>query len=440
MVSSGEPPSVAYEGKLQPSSEISFPNSNLDSKLQSFSSQGSIPSTLVPSYAERFKSSRRNLKKIANPTFLEDGTPVVQAPTSILLKTAEIWKDHIVAHFHGTCPPPGKIFADLNPVWEKFGDIRVRMMLETSCLNFVPNVKSREWVLQVGYWQVDHCAVSVFPWSAEGSFQDLELRFAPTWVILKNVPTQLYSLDGISVVASAIGEQLHTEKLRLDPYHFGDTKVKVEIDLSVTPPHVVEVRDTQNNSVRIRIEYPKLPLKCCNCGKFGHLMNRCPRPFVKRKLQTQVQEKEKIKVALAPSAMSVSRSGASVEPVVMEVKKESELPKEKSAEASSNTKRRARSRSRARARHRSLSQLPSYRFHSPCSEGEEAMVSEITVGLVSTSLEEVRVRDLGKKVVNNCGLGGEAEKCTYSDTSAEEHICLLPRAARRAQKHRDRLA
>lgn len=71
--------------------------------------------------------------------------------------------------------------------------------------------------------------------------QDLES--ATTWVILKNVPPQLYSLDGISVIASGIGETLHTEKSRLDPYCFGNTKIKVEIDLHGTLPAEVEVRD-----------------------------------------------------------------------------------------------------------------------------------------------------------------------------------------------------
>lgn len=145
-------------------------------------------------------------------------------------------------------------------------------------------------IKRVGYWQVDHRAVSVFPWSAEGSLQDLELRFAPTCAILKNVTPKLYSLESISVVVSAVGEPLHTEKSRLDLYHFGDTNVKIEIDLSVPPPDVVEVRDSENNSVRIKIEYPKLPPKCCNCGKFGHLMNRCPKPPMKRKPQTQAQQ------------------------------------------------------------------------------------------------------------------------------------------------------
>ena len=341
-----------------------------------------------------------------------------------------------MAHFHGTCPPPGKIFADLNPVWGKFGDITVRMVSETSCLFFVPNVQSREWVLQVGYWQVDHCAVSVFPWSAEGSLQDLELKFAPIWVILKNVPPQLYSLDGISVVASAVGEPLYTEKSRLDPYYFGDTKVKIEIDLSSTLPYVVEVRDSENNSVIIKIEYPKLPPKCCNCGKFGHLMNRCPKPLMKRKPKPQVIEKKKVKVAMAPQFISVSTSCASVEHSNMEVGKESEVAQVKSLGPTQSTKSRARSRSRARARRRSVSQLPSYRIKSSCSEGEEeeGEIVEVSRALETNISEEKEAKDLGKKFGYKSEQNSEEEEYTYSDPPQEEHIWLLPKAARRAQK------
>lgn len=170
-----------------------------------------------------------------------------------------MWKDHIIAHFHGRRPHPTKIIADLNPVWGKFGKITVRTISPTSCLIYVPLVQTRECVLQVGYWQVDHCAFSVYPWSAGGNFQQQGLRTAPTWAVLRNVPPQLYSLDGISVVASAIGEPLHTEKSRLDPYHFGDTKVKIEINLDVAPPKLVEVRDVQGNAVRIKVDSPSLP-------------------------------------------------------------------------------------------------------------------------------------------------------------------------------------
>lgn len=223
---------------------------------------GVIPSSSVPSYAQRFKSSLRNLRKISSPVFLEDGTPVVQAPASVLLKTADQWKGHIVAQFHGLIPPPAKIYSDLNPAWGKFGNIVIRIVSDTSCLIMIPCTSTREWVLQVGYWQAGNCAFSVYPWSADGSFEVQELETAPTWAVLKNVPPQMYSLDGISVIASAIGEPLHTEKSQLDPFHFGDTKVKVEISLDSAPPTTIIVKDTQQNSVKVNVSYPRLPPKC----------------------------------------------------------------------------------------------------------------------------------------------------------------------------------
>lgn len=138
-------------------------NRELEIKLQSPPIPAAIPAAKVPSYAERFKSSLRNLRKISNPSFLEDGTPVVQAPESVLLQTSELWKDHVVAHFHGRRPSATKILADLNPVWGKFGNITVRTVSDTCVLIFIPSVQTREWVLQVGYWQADRCAFSVYP-------------------------------------------------------------------------------------------------------------------------------------------------------------------------------------------------------------------------------------------------------------------------------------
>lgn len=163
-------------------------------------------------WAQKFKSSLRNLKQMDPLTFLEDGTQVVVAPTSILLKTAEMWKGHIVAQFHGLCPPPSRIFSDLNPIWGRYGNITVRMISETASLIFIPAIATRDWVLDVGFWQAGNCSCSVYPWSPAGLLEVEELQTAPTWAILKNIPPQLYSLDGISVIASGIGEPLHTEK------------------------------------------------------------------------------------------------------------------------------------------------------------------------------------------------------------------------------------
>lgn len=240
-----------------------------------------------------------------------------------------------------------------------------------------------------------------------------------------------------------MGEPLHTEKSRLDPYHFGDTKVKIEIDLSVSLPNVVEVRDSERNSVRIKIEYPKLPPKCCNCGKFGHLLNRCPKPLMKRKPQSQSREQVRVKVAMAPPEVSVSTFSAPVEMQVPHSGQGSEAvqaAQAKSFAASPHTQRRARSRSRARARRRSLSLLPSYRDISSESEGNEGLVTEDLEVLPSNSSAEAKVlASKKKKQEDSCGVLKELVESTCAVSHEEEHIWLLPKAARRAQKRKQRV-
>ncbi|CAL9228739.1 unnamed protein product [Arabidopsis halleri] len=222
-------------------------NSSITSPLEK------VPMEKVPSYAERFKSSLRNLKKISTPTYEEDGIPIVHAPESVLLQTATMWKGHIIAQFNGLIPPSSKIYSDLNPAWGKFGNITIHTLSDTACLIFIPCLSTRDWVLQIGYWQACNCAFSVFPWTPEGLSELSELETAPTWAVLKNVPPQMYSLDGISV-----------------------------IHLDSSPPSSIIVRDSIGNTVRVEVSYPRLPPWCCNCGRFGHLLNRCPKPLMRK--------------------------------------------------------------------------------------------------------------------------------------------------------------
>ncbi|ESQ30461.1 hypothetical protein EUTSA_v10012022mg, partial [Eutrema salsugineum] len=95
-------------------------------------------------------------------------------------------------------------------------------------------------------------------------------------------PPMMYTLDDISCIASAIGDPLYTKKSRLDLVNIGETKVKVEIMLDSSPPSTIIVRDTEGNSARVSVTYPRLPPKCSNCSKFGHLLNRCPKALQKK--------------------------------------------------------------------------------------------------------------------------------------------------------------
>ncbi|CAL9248738.1 unnamed protein product, partial [Arabidopsis halleri] len=150
----------------------------------------------------------------------------------------------------------------------------------------------------------------------------------------------------ISVIASGIGEPLHTEKSRLDPVNIGVTKVKVVIKLDSHLPSTVVVRDVQGNTSRVAVEYPRPPPKCLNCGRYGHLLSRCPKPLMKKlpfKNDTPSGSKEVShpSVILPSSVMPGGSLGhgmlSSVVPTII-------------SEASSSKAKRRRSRSKRRAR------------------------------------------------------------------------------------------
>lgn len=201
----------------------------------------------------------RNLKKIASPSFSDDGTPTMQAPDFVLLLSSDVWKDHLVAHFHGLPPSPAKIFVDLNPIWGTHGRISARRYADQSCLIFIPSEASRKWVLDVGFWQSGNCAFTVTEWSTSVNLASIKLDYAPLWVILKNVPTQLYSLEGLSVIAFGLGVPLYTERAHLTPNRFGIARVKVVMKLNQKFPSAVRVRDKLGNSVTIQADYPHIP-------------------------------------------------------------------------------------------------------------------------------------------------------------------------------------
>ncbi|CAG7886740.1 unnamed protein product, partial [Brassica rapa] len=75
-------------------------------------------------WVSKLKSSAHNLKKLGSPSFAQDGTPIVQAPDSVVFHSSNLWKGYLVAQFHGDPPSPAKIFTDLNPIWGKNGRIK----------------------------------------------------------------------------------------------------------------------------------------------------------------------------------------------------------------------------------------------------------------------------------------------------------------------------
>ncbi|KAL0896402.1 hypothetical protein Bca101_080363 [Brassica carinata] len=227
-------------------------------------------------WVSKVKSTFQPLTKVASPSISDDGVTSILAPDSISLAPSTMWKDHLVAFFHGDPPSPAKIHADLNPIWGKNGRIMVKKHSKRACFIFIPCPVTRQWALDVGFWHSGNCSFTLSAWHPSINMSPMRLIHAPVWVLFKKVPPELWSIPGFSTLASAVGFPVHSEFKDLKPYSNGIIKLRVVVELGAKKPSTVRVSDKLGNSVLVSVEFLSLPPKCSRCGEFGHLQLRCP--------------------------------------------------------------------------------------------------------------------------------------------------------------------
>lgn len=77
--------------------------------------------------------------------------------------------------------------------------------------------------------------------------------------MLRNIPPPLFTFEGLSVIGSAIGDPLYTEKPTLVMNPLGMVKIKVILELDKLFPPSVRVVDIEGNSVIIGAECFRVP-------------------------------------------------------------------------------------------------------------------------------------------------------------------------------------
>ncbi|CAE5959388.1 unnamed protein product [Arabidopsis arenosa] len=229
-------------------------------------------------WAAKMDPASRNLFRASEPEYLPDGTPKVTIPQHVLLQGLENHKEYVLGQFYRCLPPPGGlIFAVFNKLWGRKCRITIRKLGESSYLFHIPDESTRSWVIQRGLWHVDDCLMFVASWTPEATLAIPEIKTIPVWVTLKKIPNSLYSIAGISHIASGLGVPMATHKPRLDPILMGEAKILVEVELSKAFPTKIAASDIAGFISMVDVEYAWLPTICSTCGQLGHKDKRCLR-------------------------------------------------------------------------------------------------------------------------------------------------------------------
>ncbi|KAK1384253.1 hypothetical protein POM88_021988 [Heracleum sosnowskyi] len=205
------------------------------------------------------------------------GVKIVSPPDEVLRKGNEKFKSCIVGTFTRGAPPFSRVAAFAHNVWDKRGLVHILQKDSRTFVFKFDSLLNMNSALAKGTWYLGSSPMLVHAWGTKVG----EKNTMPLWVKFENMPDSFWTRDGLSFLASVIGNPLSaddmTSRLEILPfaklcveYKIGDdlpSKIEVEVlDLVTEVKHIEEVK----------VSYPIKPLVCKACKTLVHVIGACP--------------------------------------------------------------------------------------------------------------------------------------------------------------------
>ncbi|KAF5198340.1 Zinc knuckle (CCHC-type) family protein, partial [Thalictrum thalictroides] len=108
----------------------------------------------------------------------------------------------------------------------------------------------------------------VQPWSEKIEEHRNGIKTLPIWIKLMNVPKALWTREGLSFVASLVGEPICMDEQTTSKTRLSFARICVEVPVNQDYKKVV--CSMKGKSVEVDVEYPWIPKSCTKCNRFGH--------------------------------------------------------------------------------------------------------------------------------------------------------------------------
>lgn len=195
-----------------------------------------------------------------------------------VLEDKPLWDDLLFGRFLESAHHVAKIHVIVNKIWplgDKKSQIDAFAVNEKLVKFRIRDASTRSRVLRRGMWNVAGVPMVVSKWAPVVEQKEEEITVIPMWVKIKNVPHSLFSWSGLGFIASAVGfpKRIYSETDLCN--NFEEAKVFVEAEISKGFPKMHKFK-LQEEEVTVDFVYPWLPQKCSACGKWGHLVGKCP--------------------------------------------------------------------------------------------------------------------------------------------------------------------
>ncbi|KAK8604662.1 hypothetical protein V6N13_099593 [Hibiscus sabdariffa] len=205
-----------------------------------------------------------------------DGKVYVSPPQTVLSNGAQQWSNALIGNFLGKSPTLNVFQRTTNRLWGREGSVEIRFLASSVYIINLSSMRVRDWVLESGPCHINQKALVLCKWMSGVSFDVVRLDSSSVWVKLWHVPLELFSQQGLSYVASALGKPLYMDRTTTLKLQLEFAKLCIEVAATDDIPSSVVVDLGEGRMVDIGVELVWSPPKCEHCAIFGHSSLQCP--------------------------------------------------------------------------------------------------------------------------------------------------------------------
>ena len=211
-----------------------------------------------------------------------NGKQIVAPPEEVQLEGSSYWQNYLVGHFVGQRPAFLVVSSIAKSLWSKDGLQEVIAQANGYIFFKFLEAKGVNAVLEHGLWFIAGRFLVLKKWE-----QNLNLSEAaavtkiPIWVLLYDVPVELWTPKGLSYIASAAGTPLFADTTTVSRKRLSYARVCIEIEAGAELIEEIFLTsgtsdDPCADTIKVKVVYQWQPAQCSHCRVFGHSYNTCP--------------------------------------------------------------------------------------------------------------------------------------------------------------------
>ncbi|KAL2251923.1 UNVERIFIED_CONTAM: hypothetical protein Sindi_2314600 [Sesamum indicum] len=174
----------------------------------------------------------------------------------------------------------GRIFFVEMPILSPFEGIRGISLAGFKSGFFFFQFKSvadMEDIIEGGSWLFQPIVLK--KWEPGMVLRKLKHTQVPVWIKLRHLPVELWTEEGLSIVASGVGKPLYPDAITRACTRLDFARVCVMLDVnSKMPKHIIIMTPDEEGGelpCKIDVEYEWLPPRCTSCMTLGHSAKEC---------------------------------------------------------------------------------------------------------------------------------------------------------------------